>query len=39
LGRGPEPWRSMADSMKVAREGEVVRVRMTVPFAVFRELH
>jgi len=39
LGRAPQPWRSLSDSMKLARDGGVVRLRVTVPFAVLRELH
>ncbi len=39
LAGAREPWRFMADSMKLAREGNIVRLRVAVPFAIARELH
>ena len=39
LARASGPLRSIADSMKLARDAKILRVRASVPFAVLGELH
>jgi hypothetical protein len=39
LAEAPGPLRQLADSMELARDAAVVRLRATVPFAVVAELH
>ena len=39
LGASRGPLQSLADSVKLAREAEVVRVRAAIPFAVVEKLH
>jgi hypothetical protein len=39
LARASGPLRTIADSVKLAREAEVLRLRASVPFAVLAELH
>jgi len=39
LGEAAGPLRSLSDSVQLANEAEVVRVRAAVPFAVVAELH
>jgi len=39
LARAAGPLRTIADSVKLAREAEVLRLRASVPFAVLAELH
>jgi hypothetical protein len=39
LAHAPGPLRSVADSVKLARQAEILRLRASVPFAVLSELH